>query len=106
MIVAAHSLAETYSVLTRVPPPTRLFPPDALYAIERSVLPVATIVALSADGYADLIRRAVRDGTIGGQIYDAIVVTCARAGGADEILTFNERHFRPFEGDGLTIVVP
>ena len=36
LILAAHSLAETYAVLTRLPPPNRLRGKDALALIEEN----------------------------------------------------------------------
>ena len=93
-------------MLTRTPPPNRFSPADAVTLIERGILSIATVVALSSEEYVELIRHAARDGVSGGQIYDAVIVATARAAGADELLTFNERHFRRFEGDGLTVVVP
>lgn len=45
-VLAAHSLAETYSTLTRMPPPLRLSPHLAWTAIER-MLPDCEIVTLT-----------------------------------------------------------
>jgi predicted nucleic acid-binding protein len=106
MVLAAHSLAETYSVLTRMPPPRRAPPQQALAAIETSFVANRAIVTLDADAYLALLRQAPDDSIMGGRIYDAVFAACARAANVDTILTFNERHFRQFAGAGLTIVVP
>jgi hypothetical protein len=42
----------------------------------------------------------------GGQVYDLVMATCARAAQADTLLTFNLRHFERLGGDGLTVVAP
>ena len=106
MALAAHTLAESYSGLTSHPRPYRLAPHAAWRVIEEPFLAHASVVALDANGYVELIRSLAVEGVAGGRSYDAIIVATARAAEADELLTFNERHFRQFEGDGLTIVVP
>jgi predicted nucleic acid-binding protein len=40
------------------------------------------------------------------RVYDALIAACAKKAKVDVLLTFNERHFRQFEGDGLSIEVP
>ena len=106
MLIVGHAVVETYSVLTRLPPPSHVAPADAHRAIERAFLAHGTVVTLDAAEYHALLREFVSRGVMGGQVYDAAIVACARARGADALLTFNERHFRRFEGNGLTIVVP
>jgi predicted nucleic acid-binding protein len=106
MVIAAHALAETYSVLTRLPRPRRASPQEALTAIERNFIANRTVVALDSDAYLALLRRAPSEGISGGRIYDAVIAACARAANVDTVLTFNERHFRQFAGAGLTIAVP
>jgi toxin FitB len=106
MIVVAHTLLETYSAITRMPPPMRVTPQDALIGIEGSFLERGTVIALRQEDYPRLLQGMVAAGTLGGQVYDASIVACARLAGAEVLLTFNERHFRRFEGDGLTIEVP
>lgn len=39
-------------------------------------------------------------------MYDAAIVACAKAAGVDQIVTFNEVHFRPLAGAELTVLVP
>jgi predicted nucleic acid-binding protein len=106
MIIAAPTLVETYSVLTRSPRPLRVRPDAAVAAINESFVANRTVVALDSAAYLALLLRAPADGIFGGRIYDAVIAACARAAGVDTILTFNERHFRQFAGDGLTITVP
>jgi toxin FitB len=106
MILVAHTLLETYSTLTRMPVPMRVIPEDAVSGIEATFLSIDTVLALAQDDYVQLIRDLAIGGTIGGQVYDAAIVACARQAGVEVILTFNERHFRRFEGNGLMIEVP
>jgi len=71
MATAAHALAESYAVLTRLPAPHRLSPADALAVLEGSFLGSALIVALNADGYRAVLRRSGKEGIAGGRTYDA-----------------------------------
>lgn len=106
MLVVGHTLFEAYSTLTRMPPPLSVEPSTALESLERTFLGRGRIITLLPDEHAAAIRGFSARGVQGGQVYDASIVACARARGAEILLTFNERHFRRFEGDGLTIVVP
>ena len=107
MILAAHAVAETYSTLTRMPPPNRLRPTEALALIETNFLRRAeTVVTLEAAAYLELVRRAPADGVIGGRIYDALIAACARQGRVNALLTFNDRHFRAIVGSSIAVVVP
>jgi predicted nucleic acid-binding protein len=106
MVIVGHTILETYSSITRMPPPLRVRPEDALLGITRSFLSLGTVVAPKPEDFEQLLQEMVDASTIGGQVYDAAIVACARLAGATIIVTFNERHFRRFEGNGLTIEVP
>ena len=106
MVIVAHTILETYSALTRMPVPSRVLPHDALQGIERTFLAQGRVAALGAQEYVQLLQEMANDRTLGGQVYDAAIVACARQAGVEVILTFNERHFRRFEGGGLTVEVP
>jgi predicted nucleic acid-binding protein len=58
-IVSAHTLAEVYSVLTRMPRPLQVSTGVALQLIERNILNYTEVIALTADDYRDLIRHTV-----------------------------------------------
>lgn len=106
MVVAAPTLVETYSVLTRLPTPLRVSAAEALTLVEANFLEGRELVALEGEAYVRLLRQAAADGVAGGAIYDAVVAACALAARVDALLTFNERHFLAFAGRGMEIVVP
>jgi predicted nucleic acid-binding protein len=106
IVIVAHTLLEAYASLTTIPRPHRITPDAAWRALRETFVARGTIVALRAEDYEQLISDLATAGTIGGQVYDASIVECARLAGVDVLLTFNERHFRRFEGNGLTIEVP
>ncbi len=94
----AHTLAEFYSVLTRLPSPHRLDPDQALFGIEQ-IAGHFQIITLNSDEYLNELRRATAGKTPGGQIYDALLLSCARKANADQILTWNVKHFQALAPD-------
>jgi predicted nucleic acid-binding protein len=106
MILAAPSLIETYAVLTRLPPPHRLAPEQALTLLESNFMDETRVVALDSKSYQNLLHRAPENGISGGRAYDAVIAECAFKGGATTILTFNENDFRSFASSRMTITVP
>jgi len=106
MILAAHSLIESYATLTSFPPTQRVSPSEALSALRESFVGRWRVVALEPADYAFLLDDARRRAITGGSIYDAAIAACARKGGATTLLTFNARHFTPLAGPDLEIVVP
>src|SRR5262249_55945131 len=96
LLVAASALVEAYAVLTRLPPPHRLSPADALALLEVNFINSAKIITLDRRAYVTLLRRAPHEDIVGGRTYDAVIAACARKGKAATILTFNEQHFLPF----------
>lgn len=106
MATAAHALAEAYAVLTRLPPPHRLAPADALAVLEGNFLQAARVVALDVDGYRTVLRRAGKAGISGGRTYDALIGECAVKAKATVLLTFNAEHFSHLEAAEVRVVVP
>jgi predicted nucleic acid-binding protein len=107
LFVAAPALVEAYAVLTRLPPPYRLPPAEALALLETSFVQTArAVVALDPPSYVALLRRARAEGIAGGRIYDAVIATCAQRAGATALLTFNVAHFRPLVGPLIEVLAP
>ncbi len=71
----AHVAIETYSVLTRLPPPRRLYSGDAAAIIDAR-LP-ATYATLDADTYASTPSRLAAAGVSGGATYDGLIALTA-----------------------------
>jgi predicted nucleic acid-binding protein len=91
--VSAHSLLETYAVLTRLPRSPRIVPAQAALLIQENVLKHFTSVALSGEAYGRLVVQLGAGGIAGGQAYDALHLECAAQCKATRIYTFNPRHF-------------
>jgi len=89
----AHSLAEVYAVLTRLPIRPAISATDALVFI-KEIENRLTVVTLDEKAYLDTIKHAVGINLIGGQIYDALLLKAAEQVKAKSILTWNTGHFR------------
>jgi predicted nucleic acid-binding protein len=96
---SAHSLAETFSVLSRMPTVPRLKPQDVLAILEQNIIPHFTLVALVAADYPEAIRALTAKGLGGGQIYDLLHLVAARKPALDRIYTFNESGWKKLAPD-------
>lgn len=90
---AAHSLAEFYSVATRLPVRPLIAPEQAMLFIQ-DVRDRLAIVALDPAQYYAAIERAAAQGVAGGRIYDALLVETALKVRAETIYTWNLGQFR------------
>ena len=95
MVLAAHSLAEVYSTLTRMPPPNRISPLNAIDLMRTNFLSRGRVVALQADDYVALLADLALFGVSGGRTYDAVLARTADQHRVDVFLT---RNVRDFEG--------
>ena len=95
---AAHSLAEVYAGVTRLPGGFRASREQAILFLS-DMEEHLTIVSLDAAEYSAIIRQAAANGILGATIYDALLAACAIKAKAETIYTDNERHFRMFGPD-------
>ena len=92
---AAHSLAEVYSTLTRLPGKHRLSGEQALLFLE-SIRERLRIIALDAEEYSLALQEAAAAGIVGGTVYDALIARCALKAKAEILYTWNVKHFQQF----------
>ena len=88
----AHSLAEVYATLTRMPGKRRISGEQAMLFIG-NIRERLSLVALSGEEYADALQTSTARGIVGGGIYDALLAHCAVKAKADAIYTWNVRHY-------------
>ena len=96
--VPAHALIETFSVLTRLPPPHRA-PANLVstFLVERFTEPP---LALPSRAHLELIERAAATGITGGSIYDALIAATVRHARA-RLLTRDRRAAATYERFGV-----
>jgi predicted nucleic acid-binding protein len=90
---AAHSLAEVYATLTRLPGRHRVECEAALLLLDEIRKRMA-VVTLDEQDYYGAISSAAMEGITGGTIYDALLAHCALKSNTATIYTWNVEHFR------------
>jgi len=88
----AHSLAEVYVTLTRMPGKRRISGEQAMLFIG-NIRERLSIVALNGEEYAHALEASAVRGIVGGAIYDAMLAQCALKTQAETIYTWNVRHY-------------
>lgn len=105
LVLAAHSLAEAFSVLTRLPEPHRLRPEDALELIEAN-WGDTRLIALNASDYRSTLRRCRDAGIGGGAVYDALIAACAVKAQVATLVTWDLAGFERFLEDEPAVRTP
>lgn len=101
LALSGHALAETYSVLTRLPGDVRLAPADAARLLgERFAEPLL----LSPDVATRVPAVLAELGIAGGAVYDALVALAALDHGAD-LATRDARAKATYDAVGVRVVV-
>lgn len=99
-VIPAHALAETYSVLTRLPRP--LDSDDAARLLSLAY-PDRRVLIPSADLHRSLVARCARARISGGAVYDAYIGLTAAESGA-RLLTRDRRAAGVYEALGVETV--
>jgi predicted nucleic acid-binding protein len=90
---AAHTLAELFSTMTRMPDPHRASPEEAMLLLE-TVVERLSLVALDTAEYWSTLKQCSDTGIIGGAVYDALIARCAVKSGAQVLYTWNVADFQ------------
>jgi predicted nucleic acid-binding protein len=99
--LAGHAAWETFSVLTRLPPPARLTP-EAVGRILSANFPATRFLGQKASGA--LYERLPMLGLSGGSVYDALVGATATAFGVP-LVTRDRRAVRTYDALGVDVVM-
>lgn len=106
-VVASHTLAELYAVLTTLPVVPRIQPGTALRLIHENVEAAAHGISLTASEYRSTIRRLSEKGLAGGIVYDGLIAAAAVKANVKRIVTLNVKHFKKvWPGDQRVLVEP
>jgi predicted nucleic acid-binding protein len=97
-VCSERSLAEFYSVVTRLPIPHRLQPEHALLCIDQFAQKIQ-IIALQAQEYLNEVKRAAGAKIPGNQLDDALLLACARKASPGKILTWNVARLKALAPD-------
>jgi predicted nucleic acid-binding protein len=101
--LVAHSALETYSVLTRLPPPHRA-QAGLVERFLRKRFPEA-LLCLSDAGHQGLVSLLAEQHIAGGQVYDALIGLTATEHGVT-LVSFDQRAALVYETVGTTVELP
>ena len=101
LALSGHALAETYSVLTRLPGDARLAADDAARLLDARF---TTPLALSAGQARKVHGTLSRIGIAGGAVYDALVALAAKEHGAP-LATRDARARGTYDAIGVKVIV-
>ena len=105
MIVAAHTIAELYAVLSTFPIKPRISPLIARKLISENIETVAEIISLTSREYISVIKQISELGLAGGITYDALIAKVAQKSKVERLLTLDANHFTRVWPDGDKIIV-
>ncbi len=94
LVVAGHTLAELYAVLSSLPLKPKISPAVAWRLVNENIIGVSKIVSLTAVEYRDVIKKISESGLIGGIVYDALIARVAQKAKVQRLLTLNSKHFK------------
>lgn len=92
LLVAAHTLAELYAVLTTLPLKPKISPSTAWRLVHSNIETLARVVPLSVSDYKATVKEMAELG-LSGVVYDALLARAARKSKADHLLTLNRNDF-------------
>jgi predicted nucleic acid-binding protein len=99
--LSGHALAETYSVLTRLPGDARLAPADAARLLNARFSSPLVLSSSRARKLPDTLSRL---GIAGGAVYDALVALAAKEHGA-ALATRDARARGTYDAVGVKVIV-
>jgi predicted nucleic acid-binding protein len=104
LVVASHTIAETYAVLSTLPIKPRISPSVAWRLINENIVSISKIVSLTPAEYSFTIKQISELGLAGGITYDALIAKVAQKSKVERMLTLNLEHFTRVWPDGEKII--
>jgi predicted nucleic acid-binding protein len=104
MIVASHTIAELYAVLSTLPIKPRISPLNARKLISENIEPIGKIVSLTPEEYKSVINQISELALVGGITYDALIAKVAKKLKVERLLTLNIDDFHRVWPDGHKVI--
>ena len=105
LIIACHTIAELYAVLSTLPTKPRISPAVAWRLVHENIEAIGKIVSLTAAEYSSVIKKISERGLVGGITYDALIAKVAEKSKVEQLLTLNPDHFKRVWPEGEKIIV-
>ena len=105
LIVASHTLAELYAVLSSLPLKPRISSSVAWRLIKENIESISKVISLTPAEYSSAIKSMSEMGFIGRKIYDSLIAKVAQKAKVERLLTLNIDHFRRVWQDGENKII-
>jgi predicted nucleic acid-binding protein len=105
LVVASHTLAELYAVLSTLPIKPRISPAVAWRLIHDNIESISKIISLTSGEYSAVVKRISEAGLAGGIIYDALIAKVAQKAKIGRLLTLNSDHFKLVWPNGENVII-
>jgi len=105
LVVAAHTIAESYAVLSSLPIKPRISPLVARKLLLENIESVGKLISLTPAEYLNTINRLAKIGLAGGIIYDALIAKVAQKLRVEKLITINVEDFRRVWPEGEDVIV-
>ena len=105
LIVASHTIAELYAVLSTLPIKPRISPIIAWKLIHENIEATGKIVSLTPAEYISVIKQLSRLGMAGSITYDALIAKVAKKTKVERLLTLNTNHFKRVWPEGEKVII-
>lgn len=106
VVICSHVLLESFSVLTRLPPPYRLTVVGARQLLEANFGDPELVGQVDREDCWSAIGSATEAGSGGGRVYDAVIAHASARAGASVLFTWNVKHFLSVAPAGLEVRTP
>jgi predicted nucleic acid-binding protein len=105
LIIACHTIAELYAVLSTLPTKPRISSAIAWRLVHENIEAIGKIVSLTAAEYSSVIKKISERGLVGGITYDALIAKVAEKSKVEQLLTLDSDHFKRVWPEGEKIIV-
>lgn len=105
LIISAHTIAESYAVLSSLPVKPRISASTARRMLSENIESIGKIVSLTAAEYINTITKLSVLGLTGGITYDALIARVAQKEHVERLVTLNIEDFRRVWPEGSAIIV-
>lgn len=105
LVIAGHTIAELYAVLSTLPAKPRISPAAAWRLVHENIESVGKIVSLTSAEYSAVIKKISERGLVGGIVYDALIAKVAEKSKVEQLLTLNPDHFKRVWPKGEKVIV-
>jgi predicted nucleic acid-binding protein len=105
LTIAAHTIAESYAVLSSLPIKPRISPLVAFKLLRENIESAGEIISLTPMDYFDTINHLADNGLAGGITYDALIAKVAKKAGVERLVTINVEDFRRVWPEGMDVII-